>query len=119
MAEPPQAGDLIAGRSRLLEVAGRGGMAAVWRAEIEGDMGFRRVIAVKQMHTALAEQRNYVDMFVEEARLGSALDSPNLAEVRDFVAEDGNFFMVLEWIEGVDLSSWTRWHYERGEGPRW
>ena len=119
MPEAPRAGDLIGGRYRLIEVAGRGGMADVWRAEIEGDMGFRRVIAVKQMHPALADQRNYVDMFVEEARLGSLLDSPNLAEVRDFVVEDGNFYMILEWIEGVDLGTWTRWHYAQGEGPRW
>ncbi len=119
MAEPPQPGDLIGGRYRLIEVAGRGGMADVWRAELEGDMGFRRVVAVKQMHPALADQPNYVEMFVEESRLGSRLDSPNLAEVRDFIAEDGNFYMVLEWIEGVDLGSWTKWHYSRGEGPRW
>lgn len=119
MPEPPRPGDLIAGRYRLLEIAGRGGMADVWRAEVEGDMGFRRVVAVKQMHPALAEQRNYVEMFIEEARLGAALESPNLAEVRDFIAEDGNFYMVMEWIEAVDLGSWTRWHYERGEGPRW
>jgi len=119
MPEPPCAGDLIGGRYRLLEVAGRGGMADVWRAETEGDMGFRRGVAVKQMHPGLAVQRPYVDMFVEEARLGAALHSPNLAEVHDFVAEDGNFYMVMEWIEGVDLGSWTRWHFERGEGPRW
>lgn len=119
MPEPPRPGDLIAGRYRLLEVAGRGGMADVWRAEVEGDMGFRRVVAVKQMHCALAVQRPYVDMFVEEARLGAALESPNLAEVRDFVAEDGNFYMVMEWIEALDLGTWTRWHHERGEGPRW
>jgi len=119
MPAPPRPGDLIAGRYRLLEIAGRGGMADVWRAEVEGDMGFRRVVAVKQMHAALAEQRNYVDMFVEEARLGAALESPNLAEVRDFIAEDGNFYMVMEWIEAVDLGTWTKWHYERGEGPRW
>ncbi len=115
----PSPGDLIGGRYRLLEIAGRGGMADVWRAEVEGDMGFRRVVAVKQMHPALAEQPNYVDMFVEEARLGAALESPNLAEVRDFVAEDGNFYMVMEWIEAVDLGTWSRWHFDRGEGPRW
>ena len=119
MAEPPQPGDLVGGRYRLIEIAGRGGMADVWRAEVEGDMGFRRVVAVKQMHPNLADQRNYVEMFVEEARLGSVLDSPNLAEVRDFVAEDGNFYMVLEWIEGVDLGSWVRWHFTRGETTRW
>jgi hypothetical protein len=76
-------------------------------------------VAVKQMHPGLAEQPAYVAMFVEEARLGAALESPNLAEVRDFIADRGNYYMVLEWVEGVDLGTWTRWHFERGEGPRW
>lgn len=119
MAEVPRSGDLIGGRYRLIEIAGRGGMADVWRAEVEGDLGFRRVVAVKQMHPALAEQPAYVAMFVEESRLGASLESPNLAEVRDFIHERGNYFMVLEWIEGVDLGTWTRWHFERGELPRW
>jgi serine/threonine protein kinase len=58
-------------------------------------------------------------MFVEEARLGAALESPNLAEVRDFIAHRGNYYMVLEWVEGIDLGTWVRWHFERGEAPRW
>ena len=119
MPEAPKPGDLIGGRYRLIEIAGRGGMADVWRAEVQGDHGFRKVVAVKQMHSGLAEQPQYVAMFVEEARLGAALESPNLAEVRDFIGDRGNYYMVLEWVEGVDLGSWTRWHFERGEGPRW
>lgn len=94
-------------------------MADVWRALVEGDLGFRRLVALKQIHASLASQQPYVDMFIEEARLGSRLDSPNLAEVRDFVAEDGNYFMVLEWVDGVDLGTWSRWHHGRGAGPRW
>jgi len=119
MAEVPNPGDLIGGRYRLIEIAGRGGMADVWRAEIEGDLGFRRAVAVKQMHPALADQATYVQMFIEEARLGAALESPNLAEVRDFVTDRGNYYMVMEWVEGVDFGSWTRWHFDRGELPRW
>lgn len=115
----PEPGDVIGGRYRLIEIAGRGGMADVWRAEVQGDMNFRRTVAVKQMHPALAEQPAYVEMFVEEARLGSTLESPNLAEVRDFVVDDGNFYMIMEWVEGVDLGTWNRWHRERGEAPRW
>lgn len=119
MPEAPVAGDLIGGRYRLIEIAGRGGMADVWRAEVEGDLGFRRAIAVKQMHPALAVQRAYVDMFVEEARLGAAIESHHLAEVRDFVAEDGNFYIIMEWVEGLDLGAWNQWHFTRGEAPRW
>ncbi len=115
----PEPGTIIGGRYQLLEVAGKGGMADVWRAQVTGDFGFTRVVAVKQMHTALAEKASYVKMFIEEARLGSSLESPNLAEVRDFVSEDGNYYLVMEWVEGVDLGTWIKWHRERGEETRW
>jgi eukaryotic-like serine/threonine-protein kinase len=110
---------IVGGRYELLEVAGRGGMADVWRARVRGDSGFVRDIAVKQMHQNLAVQPPYVAMFVEEARIGSMLQSPNVAEVHDFVHDRGNYFMVLEWIEGIDLGTWIRWHVSRDETTRW
>lgn len=119
MPSAPRAGDLIGRRYQLIELAGHGGMADVWRADVVGDLGFRRPIAVKQMHPGLADQPLYVQMFVEEARLGGSLESPNLAEIRDFVFEHGNYFIVMEWIEGLDLGTWIRWHTHRNEGPRW
>lgn len=119
MPAAPGPGYVVAGRYELIDVAGRGGMADVWRARVRGDAGFSRPIAVKQMHPALAEQPQYVKMFVEEARVGAGFDSANVAEVHDFVAENGHYFMVLEWIEGIDLGTWIRWHLSRNEPPRW
>jgi serine/threonine-protein kinase len=71
------------------------------------------------MHQNLAVQPQYVAMFVEEARVGSALQSPNISEVHDFVHDRGNYYMVLEWIDGVDLGSWIKWHVARSEPTRW
>jgi serine/threonine-protein kinase len=71
------------------------------------------------MHQNLANQPGYVAMFVEEARVGSTMQSPNVAEVHDFVHDRGNYYMVLEWIEGVDLGTWIRWHTSRSEQTRW
>jgi serine/threonine protein kinase len=119
MAEQPRPGMIIGGRYELIEVAGRGGMADVWRGRVRGDAGFVRDVAVKQMHQNLAAQGPYVAMFVEEARLGSMLQSPNVAEVHDFVHDRGNYYMVLEWIDGVDLGTWIRWHAQRNEPTRW
>ena len=110
---------IVGGRYELLEVAGRGGMADVWRGRVRGDSGFVRDIAVKQMHGNLAVQPPYVAMFVEEARIGSMLQSPNVAEVHDFVHDRGNYFMVLEWVEGIDLGTWIRWHVAREQETRW
>src|SRR5262245_7382663 len=119
MAEEPRPGLIVGGRYELIEVAGRGGMADVWRGRVRGDWGFVRDVAVKQMHQNLASQPPYVAMFVEEARLGSALQSPNVAEVHDFVHDRGNYYMILEWVDGVDLGTWIRWHAGRNEQTRW
>ncbi len=119
MAEEPRPGLIVGGRYELIEIAGRGGMADVWRGRVRGDSGFVRDVAVKQMHANLASQPQYVAMFVEEARLGSALQSPNVSEVHDFVHDRGHYYMILEWIEGIDLGSWVRHHISHGETTRW
>jgi len=119
MAEEPRPGLIVGGRYELIEIAGRGGMADVWRGRVRGDSGFVRDVAVKQMHGNLASQPQYVAMFVEEARIGSALQSPNVSEVHDFVHDRGHYYMVLEWIEGIDLGSWVRYHLSRNEPTRW
>jgi len=119
MAEEPRPGLIVGGRYELIEVAGRGGMADVWRGRVRGDSGFVREVAIKQMHANLAIQPQYVAMFIEEARVGSLLQSPNVSEVHDFVHDRGHYYMVLEWIDGVDLGSWIKWHVARNEPTRW
>ena len=119
MAEEPRPGLIVGGRYELIEVAGRGGMADVWRGRVRGDSGFMREVAIKQMHANLTMQPQYVAMFVEEARVGAVLKSPNISEVHDFVHDGGHYYMVLEWIDGVDLGSWVKWHVARNEPTRW
>jgi eukaryotic-like serine/threonine-protein kinase len=118
MAEEPRPGLIVGGRYELIEVAGRGGMADVWRGRVRGDSGFVRDVAIKQMHANLTSQPQYVAMFVEEARVGAVLKSPNISEVHDFVHDRGHYYMVLEWIDGVDLGSWIKWHVARNEPTR-
>lgn len=107
------------GRYELVEVAGRGGMAVVWRATQHGDVGFHRTVAIKQMHDHLSESQLYIDMFAEEARVCAAMQSPNMAQVYDFVLEDNNYYLVLEWIEGIDLGSLIRYYTQRDSYMPW
>jgi serine/threonine-protein kinase len=118
---PPDAIGLTAGGAtyRLLEIAGRGGMANVWRGELVGAHGFKRPVAIKQMHSHLAANSLYVDMFVEEARVGAQLHAPNIAHVYDLRSEGGEFFMVMEWVEGIDLGSFLRYHNDIGARMPW
>jgi serine/threonine protein kinase len=119
MPEAPRPGLIVGGRYELIEVAGRGGMADVWRGRVRGDAGFARDVAIKQMHPTLVIQPQYVAMFIEEARVGSALQSPNISEVHDLVHDHDNYFMVQEWIDGIDLGTWIKWHVAHHEPTRW
>lgn len=112
-------GDRIRGSYELHEIAGRGGMALVWRGTQHGDVGFRRPVAIKQMHDHLADSDLYVAMFAEEARIMSELRSPNAATIYDFVHERGHYFLVQEWVEGIDLGSFIHYHRNQGSRTRW
>lgn len=112
-------GYVIRERYQLEEIAGKGGMAVVWRATQRGDVGFKRTVAIKQMHDHLADRQLYVDMFAEEARVAANLEGPNLVQIFDFLAEEGRYYLVMEWIEGIDLGSYIRYCVEKGVQTRW
>ena len=94
-------------------------MAVVWRATQHGDAGFSRLVAVKQMHGHLVESKVYVEMFAEEARVLSTLHSPHVAAIFDFVHEKGQYYLVQEWIEGIDLGTWTHYWIDQDKRTRW
>lgn len=97
-------GLILAGKYELLERAGSGGMALVWRARTLGAAGFSRPVAVKRIIPHLATSQEFVAMFVEESRVVSELQHPAIAQIHDFGADEaGHHFLVLEWIEGCDL----------------
>ncbi|MDQ3037750.1 MAG: serine/threonine protein kinase [Myxococcota bacterium] len=99
-----EAGTILAGKYELLAKAGLGGMAIVWKARTLGAAGFSRPVAVKRIIPHLATSQEFVAMFVEESRVVSELQHPGIAQIHDFGVDDaGHHFLVLEWIEGVDL----------------
>jgi serine/threonine protein kinase len=94
---------ILGGRYRLLTLAGRGGMAEVWRAEVLGAAGFRRTVAIKRVLPELANTASFQQMFVEEARVMSLLSHPNIVQVFDFDEDPSGFYLALEWVEGTTL----------------
>ena len=111
---------LIAGKYELLECAGEGGMAVVWKGLMHGAAGFTRPVAMKQIKPELRHDDRQVAMFVEEARLGSCLLHPNIAQVLDFVDDaQGAYWLVTEWVEGLDLGTLLRYYRARQERIPW
>jgi serine/threonine protein kinase len=110
----------IAGKYELLEYAGEGGMAVVWRGLMHGAAGFARKVAMKQIKPELRHDSRQVAMFVEEARLGSCLLHPNIAQVLDFIDdEQGAYWLVTEWVDGMDLGTLLRYYRVRQERMPW
>jgi serine/threonine protein kinase len=110
----------IAGKYELLECAGEGGMAVVWKGLMHGAAGFTRPVAMKQIKPELRHDDRQVAMFVEEARLGACLLHPNIAQVLDFVDDaQGAYWLVTEWVEGLDLGTLLRYYRARQERIPW
>jgi serine/threonine protein kinase len=113
-------GRIISGRYELLERAGEGGMAVVWRGVVRGAAGFARPIAFKRILQPLANDQTFVAMFIEEARVGSQLQHPNIVQIEDFGRdENGGYFLVSEWIDGLDLRRYLYAHSAQHARPPW
>ncbi|PKN48873.1 MAG: serine/threonine protein kinase, partial [Deltaproteobacteria bacterium HGW-Deltaproteobacteria-20] len=109
---------MIAGRYELLEVAGTGGMAAVWRGVLrEGDKV--TPVAIKRILADIARDPTVVALFQEEARVGRQLAHPNIVQVLDYGKDEaGAGYLVMEWVEGVDLFDYMRsYHAARVHVP--
>lgn len=100
-------GLLLAGKYELVELAGTGGMAEVFRGIAHGAAGFRRTVAIKRVLEQFSQNPEFVSMFVEEARVGSDLMHPNIVQIHDFDLDGtGRYFLVMEWVEGVNLAEY-------------
>ncbi len=106
---------LVAGRYQLIELAGDGGMACVYRAFTRGAAGFQRMVALKRVHDHLAGSTEFVRMFIEEARISSELEHANIVQVHDFGFDGGGYFLVMEWVDGLHLGQYAASYKQRGE----
>jgi serine/threonine protein kinase len=112
-------GQLVQGRYELLELAGHGGMAKVYRAVVRGAAGFTRAVAVKRIREQLTASTEFVRMFIEEARVCSELDHGNVVSVHDFGVDQRGYYLVMEWVDGVHLGQCVDSLARRGESMPW
>lgn len=92
------------GKYELFEQIGSGGMAEVYRARARGYAGFEKILVIKKLAERLANNREFTDLFIDEARIAVRLQHPNIAQVFELDQVDGAYYMAMEYVHGLDLS---------------
>ena len=107
-------GELIDGRYQLQRLIASGGMASIYAAM---DLRLDRLVAVKIMHPHLANDEDFVNRFIKEAKATAALSHPNVVSIQDQGWNEGGspaVFIVMEYIDGNTLRDYL---FERGSLP--
>jgi eukaryotic-like serine/threonine-protein kinase len=91
------------GRYSLIRRLAVGGMAELYIARQVGIEGFEKIVALKRVLPHLAEDAQFVRMFLDEARIAASLDHPNIVHVTDIGEEDGEYFFAMEYVHGANL----------------
>ena len=95
---------VVFGRYTLLGLLGEGGMARVFRAELQGPEGFRKPAAIKIVRSSVASDNERLRVsLINEARLGGLLHHPNVVDTYDFGEVDGLPFIAMEYVRGIGL----------------
>lgn len=101
------------GRYELIERIDEGGMSDIFTATMRGAKGFERILVIKRLKLEFSNNRAAVEQFIDEARLGSQLVHPNIAQVYDFGELADGYFMALEYVPGRNVSQIVDRHIER------
>jgi serine/threonine-protein kinase len=108
MAQPAQ-------RYKVLERIAAGGMAEVFRAESAGLEGFKKLVAIKRVLPHLSEKKQFIGMFLDEARVCAHLSHSNCVQVFDIGVGDNTYFIVMEFVDGSDLKGVIEYQKKMGK----
>jgi serine/threonine protein kinase len=100
-AEPPLPRTL--GRYTLFDKIGQGGMADIYLAREQTDLGATRLAVVKLILPRLAESPEFTELLITEAKLAARLDHANVVQVHDLGKVDGVLYIAMQYVEGFDL----------------
>jgi len=103
------------GRYEILRPLARGGMAELFLARATGIQGFEKLVVVKRILPEMARDTEYVEMFLEEARLAAGLHHSNIVQVYDIGEDEEAPFFAMEYLQGEDVRTLLRATQLRGE----
>ena len=96
------------GRYEILRPLARGGMAELFLARATGIQGFEKLVVVKRILPEMARDTDYVEMFLEEARLAAGLHHSNIVQVYDIGEDEAAPFFAMEYLHGEDVRTLLR-----------
>ncbi len=91
-------------RYELVGELASGGMATVYLSRLTGVGGFQRFVAIKRLHPHLANEKEFVEMFLDEARIAARIHHPNVVPILEVGASPVGYYLVMEYIEGDTLA---------------
>jgi serine/threonine protein kinase len=104
VADRGQPAPTVLGKYRLIAELGRGGMAEVFLALVQGPASFNKLMVIKRLRPHLAEEEELLQMFLDEARLAAKLSHPNVVQTIEVGEEKEQYFISMEYLEGQPLN---------------
>lgn len=104
-------------RYELIGEIATGGMATVFLARRSGAGGFQRFVAIKRLHPHLQGEPEFVEMFLDEARLAALIHHPNVVPILEVGESDAGYYLVMEYVEGDTLSKIVARSMSLGQMP--
>src|SRR5258708_24023160 len=92
----------------LVNRIAQGGMAELFLAKRRGVEGFEKTVAIKRILPELSWNREFVSMFINEAKIAARLSHPNIVQIFDFVKIDNYYFIAMEYVHGENLRELLR-----------
>jgi len=102
------------GPYQLIDRVAIGGMAEVFKAKRAGVEGFEKIVAVKRILPHLSENKEFLDMFVDEAKMVAGLAHPNIVQIFDLGRIEKSYYIAMEYIHGRDLRTIMRRARDKG-----
>ena len=102
------------GPYQLVDRVAIGGMAEVFKAKRAGVEGFEKIVAVKRILPHLSENKEFLDMFVDEAKMVAGLAHPNIVQIFDLGRIEKSYYIAMEYVHGRDLRTIMRRARDKG-----
>jgi serine/threonine-protein kinase len=96
------------GKYQILDRLAVGGMAELFKAQLIGNLGFEKLVAIKKILPHLATDKSFVEMFIDEARITAQLDHRNIVSVYELGTDADTPYIAMQYVDGLDVLALLR-----------